>query len=161
MTKSITIFSIISNSASIAGLYFAITDKNQFSYYYVFYIILFVLTFGLSFYVLFIPNNKVIQNVRNKIRKYSPIVGEDDLVDQRGEFVIKEMGPVTIEFDIPFTEPPKVEIINTNSYTEDIPSVDEITRYKVSFKRNSYTHGSGNKIYNFIAHGKIVRYEWL
>jgi hypothetical protein len=149
--KTITIISIFGGIASILGLIGSIITAKSIAWYE---ILGFAICLLLSIFVLLVPENIFEKNIKSKIRVYdpdaTPIVG-----DQMGKFTIYDTTSLEIEFEIPFTEIPSVQIINFEGHARDlIPTVSNVTIYKATVSRKDST--PWGKKFKWVARGKII-----
>ena len=93
------------------------------------------------------------------MRKYD-LNSIPELIDQSGMFVICGNGPVEIEFEIPFIEPPKIEIINFKGYKSEKPYLSDATIYQAIIVRTENPYFNEEK-FKFIARGKVINPELI
>jgi hypothetical protein len=154
MALALTIFTIITGTASLLGFLYIYLGKK--AYFKRWAAALFASAFIWSGYILVYPTSTV-KNVEAKFTFYkAPTVEEPSrsLIIQRGEFTISDHKPLAIEFDRPYRESPKVEVINFNGHGEDfIPSVVKITPHQVIFKSSVSGGLFPNRHYKWVARG--------
>jgi len=152
MAKFLTIFNLFAGAASICGLYVTMYQEN----YKLPLTIIFGITFIVSLYVLFTPGSRIEENVRAKITHYVPpkqMDASSELVIQRGEFAIRGVQPIAVEFYEPFAEEPQVEVINDRGYTEKPPIVVSTTGHQVVFERKTISVPLEKQIFKWVARG--------
>jgi hypothetical protein len=153
MSKIFALFNIFAGCASLLGL--IITIHN--SYLDILKPPLYVLTAVLSFYVLFVPNNRVQKNVDDKLRVYRhPERTEEKLYVQKGVFEIDGGQTMSVEFPLPFANPPKVHIISNQNAKAYPPIIEEVTRYDVSFYCDSGL-ATIKQRFTWVAEGKLLQ----
>jgi len=93
----------------------------------------FALATAWSAYVLMVPGSTTERNVASKIAYYRfPSVDKKSqtLLIQRGSLTLFGVGPMSIEFSIPFRDAPEIEIINFMGYDQGaVPIVEQITAH--------------------------------
>jgi hypothetical protein len=135
MNKLITLVSVIGSVASVLGLYLQYhgPDPEQAKQAWS---IAYGITGVLTMYVLFVPGNRLEENVESKItddvRTYQdPTSPDGTLCVQEGELTIKSYGPLSVKFTSPFQAPPEVEIVNDGGEASElVPAVSEVTRFQ-------------------------------
>jgi hypothetical protein len=158
MATAITIFTIVTGTASVLGFVFAFYRDVTPTY-----VLLCKIGFGVaivwSVYVLFIPGTSVEKNVAQKIAYYHVASAEkqsDALIIERGDVSFSGTGPLAIEFPVPFRNPPDVEVINAGGYGDEyVPKVRTVTSQQVVLYRNT-TGGSVPEFlqgYRWVARG--------
>jgi hypothetical protein len=159
MESTILILSVLSCATSSGGFavqYFGKTDniKKLIG-------MIFSVAALFSCYILFVPGNKIYENVESKIRYYS-VTSKNDVLIQEGNFSFSGSGPYTIQFNEPYLERPKVHILNPNNYDEsEIPRMEKATNQFFEVKR----YGSSGlefvptflQEYKWIAQGKPLK----
>jgi hypothetical protein len=158
MATAITIFTIVTGTASVLGFVFAFYREVTPTY-----INLCKIGFGVavvwSAYVLFIPGTSVENNVAQKIAYYHVASTEkqsDTLIIERGDVSFSGNGPLAIEFPVPFRDPPEVEVINSAGYSDEyVPKIKTRTGQQVVLYRTT-TGGSVPEFlqgYRWVARG--------
>lgn len=134
MESVISVLSIISCAASLGGLIIQFFGKK--GKIRIILILIFIAAVGFSFYVLFIPGNRVMENVESKIRYYSK-THKDDVLVQESSFSFSGKGPYSIQFDEPYLEKPdKLYILNPHGYDElEVPKVSKVTNHYFEVER--------------------------
>ncbi|HCE5295656.1 TPA: hypothetical protein NG614_000055 [Vibrio parahaemolyticus] len=138
MATFLAVFSIISGTASVLGLYHVFKGENQIKFKRV-TIGSFVFAILVSLYIIFVPGNYFENSVKSKIQHYSKS-SSDSIMVQKGEFSYGGTKPYAIMFPEPFSQPPTVEIINVNGY-DDQPYVSETTEFQVIVDRSRISAG--------------------
>ncbi len=137
MESSIAILSVISGSASIAGLLIELFGKKGKMRSVL--VAMFVLAVSFSVYILIFPGSNVVKNVKNKINYYSKQVSDDTLI-QEGTFSFSGYGPYSVQFYEPYKEAPTIYLINENGYKEiEIPTVEYVSNHYFKVKRHGST----------------------
>lgn len=154
MDVVLTIFTIISGTASILGfLYLYLGKTERFKKVSA---MLFALAFSWSLYVLLYPSSTV-NNVAGKFGVYKQPMSEDasgNIVIQRGTFTINQSSPKAVEFEFPYVSPPAVEVINMNGYDNAyVPKVVRVTAHQVVFERDAYSGLIPMSTFGWIARG--------
>ena len=100
----------------------------------------FALSFLLAGYVLLVPANLLVGNVKLRIYNLKKSTFANGiLVAQEGEETIYGPGPLSVRFPVPFKEPPEVELINFLGDPEDIfPRVVKTTRFQFIVEREQF-----------------------
>jgi hypothetical protein len=75
----------------------------------------FLLTATLVVYVLLVPANVFVRNVREKVVRYrapSKAACSEEIVNQLGGFKVVGSNTVSVVFDVPYAEVPEVQVVN-------------------------------------------------
>jgi hypothetical protein len=154
MAVALTIFTIITGTASLLGFLYIFFGKSE--KFKRISAAFFVLAFAWSVYVLVYPTSTV-KNVAEKFVLYkAPAIEEKsaNLLIQRGEITISGLEPLAVEFAYPFKDTPTVEVINVNGYNDEyIPRVQKITPHQVIFKSSADGGFQSSRQYNWVARG--------
>jgi|SRR5208282_4691047 len=133
MISALVLLTIFSDVASLLGFAFIFFGRVTLKYK-VLCAIGFALAATWSGYVLIVPGSATERNVASKIAYYRfPSVEKKSqtLLIQRGSFELFGVGPMSIEFSLPFRDPPEIEIINFNGYNPgDVPVVERTTAHQ-------------------------------
>lgn len=160
---AITIFTIFTGITSVLSYIYICFFSNTPKLYKQISGAFFFLASIWSAYILIIPESSILNNVSNKLTYYQAPTTEmvnDRLLIQRGGFSLSGFEPIAIEFQHPYLETPKVEIININGHSSDyIPRVIKTTPHQVVFKSNTAGGFSLSRSYNWIARGKPLKVE--
>lgn len=150
MAKLFALFNVLAGGASIAGLCLTL----QFGYRNYGLLSIFVLTALMSTYVLFVPANKIEQNVRSKIERYlSPDGGA--LAIQRGEIELDMSSIKDVEFDLPFVSEPKVELIFKSGSQRVLANIDTTaTPHAAKFRPKQIISSSDRATFTWVARGR-------
>lgn len=165
MNKLITILSIIGSIASALGLYLQHYGPEQAK---LAWSLAYWITFALTIYVLFVPGNKLETNVESKVsdsvKRYAdPTAPGNAICVQHGELTISSSGPLSVKFDVPFTSPPEVEIVNEEGIEGHyVPAVSEVTRFQFVVTRRGcrFYSGSNDRYpdkFKWIATGSVMQ----
>lgn len=133
MLTALVVLTIFSGVASLLGFAFVFFEKVT-RKYKVLCAVGFALAAIWSTYVLLVPGSTAESNVASKIAYYRfPSIEKksETLLIQRGSFELGGFGPLSIEFPVPFRDPPEVEIINFRGYDPGaVPRVEEATAHQ-------------------------------
>jgi hypothetical protein len=133
MLTALVVLTIISGVASLLGFAFVFFGRVTLRYK-ILCAIGFALAAAWSGYVLMVPGSSTERNVASKIAYYRfPSVDKKSqtLLIQRGSFTLFGVGPISIEFSLPFRDPPEIEIINFRGYDPgEVPSVEKATSHQ-------------------------------
>ena len=124
---------------------------------------LFVLATLWSAYILIVPESSIVNNVSNKLAYYQTPTSEmvnDRLLIQRGSFSLSGLEALAIEFQHPFLNAPKVEVININGNNGDfVPEIRRVTPHQVTFKSKAAGGLTFSRSYNWVARGIPLKIE--
>ena len=161
MVTAFVVFTIFSGFASLLGFAFiffgVVTIK-----YKILCAIGFLLAGVWAGYVLIVPNSTTEKNVTSKIAYYEyPSVERrsEILMIQRGSFALSGVGPMAIEFFLPFRDPPEIEIINFMGYNSgEVPLVKRVSahQFEVSLLHlleRGFPQAGQNRIFKWVARG--------
>ena len=158
MLTALTVFTIITGTASLLGFAFAFFGKVTAKYKWL-CAAFFVLAAIWSGYVLLVPGSTTESNVASKIAYFHfPSVERqsETLLIQRGEFTLSGLGPIGIEFMLPFRHPPEFELINFSGVgPEEVPHVEKVTAHQVVIDRQyGFPQAEGqNRKFRWVARG--------
>jgi hypothetical protein len=134
MYIGLTLLTIISGVSSILGFAYIFFGKVTF-YFKILCMVIFVISIFWSIYVLLVPGSSTESNVASKFEYFRfPSVEKqsETLLIQRGKFTFSGTGPISIEFPLPFLNPPEVEVINFKGYDSGIiPRLEKVTANQV------------------------------
>ena len=133
MFTGLVIFTIISGFASLLGFTFIFFGKVTLRYKTL-CAIGFALAAVWAGYVLIVPESATERNLASKIAYYRfPSVEKKNqtLLIQRGSFTLSGLSSMSIEFPLPFLDPPEIEIINFRGYDPgEIPVIERLTAHQ-------------------------------
>lgn len=132
MLTALVILTIFSGIASLLGFTFVFFGKMT-SRYKMLCAFGFALALIWSGYVLMVPGSATESNVASKIAFYRfPSVEKksETLLIQRGSFTLTGLSPISIEYSVPFRDPPEVEVVNFRGYDPGaVPRVEISTAH--------------------------------
>jgi hypothetical protein len=133
MLTALLVLTIVSGVASLLGfafVFFGTVTRR----YKMLCAVGFALAAIWSGYVLMVPGSTTESNFASKIAYYRfPSVEKkgETLLIQRGSFTLFGFSPVSIEFSVPFRDPPEVEVINFRGYDPGaVPLVERATAHQ-------------------------------
>jgi hypothetical protein len=155
MAIVLTIISIISGAASIISLLLQLFSNSRGSKIASSMLAIFAIIF--SFYMLVIPGSAPVEKVSSKFRYFQKLRENDTLI-QQGTFSFSGQKVYTIEFEEPYKNIPKVDVLNIHGYANgDVPLVDNVTNLFFQVRRWGSSRGdwipTGLQEYKWVAEG--------
>lgn len=161
MLTALVVFTIISGLASLLGFAFVFFGRVTLRYK-ILCAIGFALAAAWSGYILIVPGSATEKNVASKIEYYRfPSVEKKNqtLLIQRGSFTLFGLGPMSIEFSLPFRDPPEIEIINFRGYDPGtVPVVERVTanQFEIGLQHMltlGFPQAAQNREFRWVARG--------
>ncbi len=133
MVTALVIFTIFAGLASLLGFGFVFFGKVTLRYK-ILCAIGFAIAAVWSGYVLIVPDSATERNVASKLSYYRfPNIEKKNqtLLIQRGAFTLSGLSSMSIEFSLPFLDPPEIEVINFRGYDPgEVPVIERATAHQ-------------------------------